>query len=1049
MKKILSFSSILLLTITTVLFYGVGSVYAATSVPEDGATAVCEGTTDNATPTIYVDWSGLLTGSPPPYFSTYIVDPYVLHTPVLYASVNFSDGEANISGVWENENYTLELRGDDGTGEVVLMSWSVETPICQATINVTANIPDGSWIINPGNHSGSDLSSTHTVSPDGGGTGYSITVTPPSGYQVKSITNSQGGTDSVAVFPGGTEGFDIEFGTSKLTVDLKGNGSDSLMILPPGAIYTLTWDSLITTNDPADTYTCTASGYWSGSKPHNGSEDIVMPATSNGISFEISCLSLSGAYGSDELWVCNDTSQCNVGSGGGGGGGGGSYTGPTDIKANGSDGPITIPKGDPVNLSWVSAARNIYVGTYVTPACTASARPSNASWTGGKNSFGTQLVPVLNISTVFDINCNNGTSDSVTVNTSGGGGGPVTVTADIKADGSDTPITLASGSNTNLTWSSTNATECQAYASPDNSGWTGVQLRGNPTGVSVGPLNQSTLFSLTCTEPGGSSGSDAVQVYVNVPPAPPTGLTATTSPACGGQIVLSWNDQPDATSFQISRGNQSNIIYNGPYVASITDAGLTPGVSYTYWIRAVNAYGQSNWSSSASAIASVACPSWNYSLNGPDTLTIQQVANTISATSTYDLYKILSFGTPEWVITNVLSGLPSGVTIGWTTKSCIPTASPGCRSRLFLNAPYTVTPGIYNVTLTNLPTSGSPVHNKTFQLIINPPGGTPDLTAGGVTPTSATVGTAVTLTASISNIGTAGTGASFSNFFQVCSVPGGCAVPTDLSATTMSALANGASANTTRLYTFPSATTYSARACADKTSSAGGGVIAESNEGNNCGAWTDVTVSPAGGAFDYHLSNDGSVNVVKGGAVDTSNVTKTLDGGTPQSVNITASGQPSGVSITYNNSNRTCSPTPTCTSQVNFSADMTVSAGTYPITITGDVLSNKTTSFNLIVSNPPASSLSVSCQVSLSPYKVGQPVTWTANIVGGTPPYTYAWSGTDFPSSPAPSGSSYTHTYQTTGTKTASVTVNDDASQSASCPVITIQVAVDPKFKEF
>ena len=94
------------------------------------------------------------------------------------------------------------------------------------------------------------------------------------------------------------------------------------------------------------------------------------------------------------------------------------------------------------------------------------------------------------------------------------------------------------------------------------------------------------------------------------------------------------------------------------------------------------------------------------------------------------------------------------------------------------------------------------------------------------------------------NIGTASTGASFSNFFQVATATGGGGTITDLGAVTMSTLVVGGNSTTSKSHTFTSTGTYSVRACADKTSSAGGGVINEGvNEGNNCGPWTNVTVT--------------------------------------------------------------------------------------------------------------------------------------------------------------------------------------------------------------
>jgi fibronectin type 3 domain-containing protein len=121
----------------------------------------------------------------------------------------------------------------------------------------------------------------------------------------------------------------------------------------------------------------------------------------------------------------------------------------------------------------------------------------------------------------------------------------------------------------------------------------------------------------------------------------------------------------------------------------------------------------------------------------------------------------------------------------------------------------------------------------------------PDLTAAAPTPATAVSGTALTFSSVISNVGNGSTGASFSNFFQVATASQGGGTITGLVATTMTTLAAGAN-NTASSpsYTFSSTGTYSVRACADKSSAANAGTITESNENNNCGAWTDVVVSP-------------------------------------------------------------------------------------------------------------------------------------------------------------------------------------------------------------
>jgi hypothetical protein len=119
-----------------------------------------------------------------------------------------------------------------------------------------------------------------------------------------------------------------------------------------------------------------------------------------------------------------------------------------------------------------------------------------------------------------------------------------------------------------------------------------------------------------------------------------------------------------------------------------------------------------------------------------------------------------------------------------------------------------------------------------------------DLVAGVISPTSVNEGASVNYAATISNAGGAATGASFPYFFQVASQAGGGGTITDLASKTMTALAGGASGTASQAYTRPDAGTFSMRVCADKTSAAGGGVITESDENNNCGSpWTDITAA--------------------------------------------------------------------------------------------------------------------------------------------------------------------------------------------------------------
>lgn len=81
--------------------------------------------------------------------------------------------------------------------------------------------------------------------------------------------------------------------------------------------------------------------------------------------------------------------------------------------------------------------------------------------------------------------------------------------------------------------------------------------------------------------------------------------------------------------------------------------------------------------------------------------------------------------------------------------------------------------------------------------------------------------------------------------------------------------------------------------------------------------------------------------------------------------------------------------------------------------------------------------LSISCAGFPVSVGIGQTVTWTASATGGTPPYTYSWSGTE-----SLSGSviSVTKTYASLGVKTASVTVNGTVHACGN----NVEVVTDP-----
>lgn len=223
--------------------------------------------------------------------------------------------------------------------------------------------------------------------------------------------------------------------------------------------------------------------------------------------------------------------------------------------------------------------------------------------------------------------------------------------------------------------------------------------------------------------------------------------------------------------------------------------------------------------------------------------------------------------------------------------------------------------------------------------------------------------------------------------------------------------------------------------------------------GGDCSGFGTCTISMTknrnvvanfnGPPFDYTLRNSGQSTVAKvsGDAHTTNVITRALASGAPSPISLSLSGVPDGVSYVISNSS--CAPSPECDSVVTFTVAPTAPNGTHPITVIGSPLGKETT-FNLVISGNP---IIVSCTASPSLALIGESVTWTATVVGGTGPFTYLWSGTGVPS-PAPTSSSFVTTYSTIGQKTATVTVTDSEAVSQGCNAASIQVNFQPQLQE-
>ncbi|MDB5194341.1 MAG: secreted agglutinin [Parcubacteria group bacterium] len=332
--------------------------------------------------------------------------------------------------------------------------------------------------------------------------------------------------------------------STPLTADIKVNGSDGPVVtLTSGQSYTYTWSSTNATacqlTSPAASGISTSGSSAAISAGHPWYPSNASASTSV-ITLAITCTD-GVTNASDQVKVQLNDAVTPPPTGG--------SPVTADIKANGSDGPVvTIASGTPYTYSWSST--NATACQLTSPA----ASGISISGTSASIAPGHPWYPTSASSTVLSITCTDGVtnaSDTVTVAlaASAPSGGSSPVTADIKINGSDGPVTINNGDAYTYSWSSTNATACQ-LTSPAASG-----ISTNGTSASITPghpfypsVGGSTTFTILCTN-GLSNATDTAVVNIApvTPPAvgggsstpPPTSSTggSSTPPSSSGSSV--------------------------------------------------------------------------------------------------------------------------------------------------------------------------------------------------------------------------------------------------------------------------------------------------------------------------------------------------------------------------------------------------------------------------------------------------------------------------------------------------------------------------------
>lgn len=243
---------------------------------------------------------------------------------------------------------------------------------------------------------------------------------------------------------------------------------------------------------------CTASGAWSGSV---GTSGLSVP---------------SGALTADSTFTITCTGE------------GGTATDSTTVSVAAAGAPSVslvstlseVTPGGTTTLIWSSTN---------TDSCTAS-----GDWSGSRPVSGNASVGPLNSDSTFVLTCSGP-----------GGDASQTLTVPIEVPAASVTITAAPDTvdydgATLLTWSTENATSCEAFGS-----WSGSKaLEGTQT---VSGLTSDSSFALVCQGEGGA-GSGLVTVAVNDPAVPVVALSIDqNSIEYGGMIELTWSAQSAST----------------------------------------------------------------------------------------------------------------------------------------------------------------------------------------------------------------------------------------------------------------------------------------------------------------------------------------------------------------------------------------------------------------------------------------------------------------------------------------------------------------------
>lgn len=240
-----------------------------------------------------------------------------------------------------------------------------------------------------------------------------------------------------------------------------------------------------------------------------------------------------------------------------------------DLRANASNGPITIAFNTAANLTWSSTNAT---------GCTASASVATPVWSGGKATSGSQSSGNLTSSRTFTLSCTGAggnASDSVTVNVSGAQTFSVTLSAN--PPGGAAPLNGVSltadvsGTAVGIINYQFDCNIFDANATPERT------IATNTDPYSTGPLcnytSTGTYTAGVTVIRGGLTTNDTVQIVVTSSIVSTLGVTLTANPSTGNAPLTNVDLISDVTGTAVgSIRYQIDCTDDGIYERDVTNS---------------------------------------------------------------------------------------------------------------------------------------------------------------------------------------------------------------------------------------------------------------------------------------------------------------------------------------------------------------------------------------------------------------------------------------------------------------------------------------------